>query len=129
AEELALLAGLAGEGDRQPGERLGLAARLVALGRVLRVAGLLLTLHPALVALGRLVRQALGQEEVARVAGLDAHQLSRLAEVLHIFPEDHFHHRSAPEVGGAFRRLKSSHVSARPKIARPIATNGKKNSA
>ena len=75
-----------------------------------------------LVALGRLEGEAARQQEVPGVAGLHPHELAGLAEGLHVFPQDHFHHHLVPPVVGAIRRRKSSHVSASPRRVRPLAT-------
>src|SRR6185503_13102559 len=129
-EQLALFAGLAGDGQRHFSElvREGLRVGPSRLDPAAPCLGL--RRDPLLVAFGCFVREALRKEEVARIAGADPHQLSGSAERLHIFSQDHFDHRSNPPVpGDAGRRRKSSQVSARPRSVSPPSTNGKRKKA
>src|SRR6476646_1728451 len=129
-EQLALLAGLAGDrhGDRAQLRRRPLG--LGALGLAADTAGAGLGRDPLLVPLGGLEREAVRQEIVAGVAGLHPHHLPGLPERLHVLAQDHFHHRSNPPVDGVeSRRRKSSQVSASPRSVSPPTTNGSRNSA
>src|SRR6266511_1716095 len=130
AEEPALFAGLAGNGDRHGGEATREALGSGALGLDPAGAGLRLRHDPLLVSLGRFVGEPLGQQEVPRIAWPYPHQLAGPPERLDVFSQDDFDHRSNPPVpGDTGRRRKSSQVSARPRSVSPPTTNGNRKKA
>src|SRR5689334_19846683 len=130
AEQLAFLARLAAERQRNAAQLGRGPLRLGPLGLVADAARPGLRRDPLLVTLGGLVGEAVGQEIVARVAWLDPHHLAGLAERPHVLAQDHFHHRLNPPVDGVdSRRRKSSQVSASPSRVSPPRTNGSKNTA
>src|SRR4051812_5236365 len=95
SEQLALLARLSGEGQAYlaqcRGESFGLASfRLVSRGTHPALRG-----YSLLVAFRRLVREALGQEVVPGIAGLDLDHFSGTAKGLDVLSQDHFSHRSS----------------------------------
>src|SRR5690606_13726307 len=130
AEELALFAGLAGDGERERAECLREGFRSRLLGGEAGSAHPGLGRDALLVALGCLIGKALRKEIVPRIARPDAHQFASLAERADIVPQNHIHHRSNPPVGGdSRRRRKAAHESARPSSTRPPTAKGQRKSA
>ena len=91
AEEVVVLAHLAGELERDAGDLAGQDLRLAFLlggaahGRSLHL------LDHVLVALGGLDGQTAGQQEIASVAVCDLHHVAAMAQFLDVFFQDDFH--------------------------------------
>src|SRR4029077_18395133 len=98
SEQLAFFTSLARERHRDRAQLRGRALRLSALRLVPDATGAGFRGDALLVPLGGLEGQALREQIVAGIAGLDTHHLSRLAERRYVLAQDHFHHRSNPPV-------------------------------
>src|SRR5690606_11521662 len=128
AEELAVLARLGGEAELRRPDAGGQRLRLGLVGGGLRGPHAGLGGDPLLVPLGRLEGEALGEEEVAGIPRLDAHQVAGLAERGDGVAQDQFDHHGTPS-SGARRRRKSSQVSAVPISTQDAKANGNSASA
>src|SRR5439155_3813494 len=130
AVELFLLAHFHLEGEmhvREP-RRLRLGGGLLGgalFGETLALVGDLF-----LVGFGRRIGESLGQQKIAGVAVLHLHDLTQLAEMLHVRPQNDLH-RLSPQVvldrcrsrASARRRRYWYHVSVMPRVHSPGSTN------
>src|SRR6266513_398577 len=130
AVQLLLFADFHFEGELDVGQARGFGLRRCLLGRMLLHQAFAFVGDPFLVRLRRRIGEPLGQKVVAGIAVLHLHDLTDLAQMLHVRPQNDFH-RVSPQVvldrcrsrASARRRRYWYHVSVMPSVQSPGSTN------